>query len=74
MKPTRNRYFCAYNHRPKMLFKTRMKALNFIRFNREEFEDETKVPRRTYYCKACMGWHITSKPLNKPEWLCEYGN
>lgn len=46
-----------------------MKALNFIRFNRGDFEDETKVPRRVYYCKACMGWHITSRPLNKPEWL-----
>ncbi len=53
-----------------MLFDTKRKALDFIRFNKEDFEKEgSKVPKRAYYCCSCMGWHLTSKAAVKPEWL-----
>lgn len=42
-----------------MLFEEEKQAINFLKFNAEEYEG--KAPMRTYYCNACMGWHITSK-------------
>lgn len=63
MKPTRNKFYCFDCGRPKMLFKSQKKADNFIRFNKESFEEEgKKVPVRSYYCEACGGWHVTSNP------------
>lgn len=59
MKPTKNRIFCRECNRPKMLFDEEKQALNFLKFNTEEYEG--KAPMRAYYCNACMGWHITSK-------------
>lgn len=63
MKPTRNRIFCISCRRPKMLFESREKADNFIRFNSDEMVSETgKAPVRSYYCALCCGWHVTSNP------------
>jgi hypothetical protein len=46
-----------------MLFETRGKAENFIRFNRESILDESgRAPVRSYYCPFCCGWHVTSNP------------
>ena len=59
MKPTKNRMFCRECNRPKMLFGDEKQALNFLKFNTGEYEEQ--VPLRAYYCNACMGWHITSK-------------
>ena len=62
MKPTKNRFFCNDCGKIKMLFETEKNADNFIKFNREEIEEETgDKPERSYYCIACAGWHITSK-------------
>lgn len=47
-----------------MLFAEKKNALNFIKFNYDEIYKETgKAPSRAYYCKACGGWHVTSKQL-----------
>lgn len=47
----------------KMLFETKEKADRFISFNRDEILMETsKAPVRSYYCRLCCGWHVTSNP------------
>ena len=62
MKPTKNRFFCLACQRAKMLFPTKSKAENFIKFNHDDIADSSEmVPVRTYYCSFCCGWHVTSK-------------
>lgn len=61
MKPTRNRVYCPSCLRSKMLFESEEKANNFIRFNSAEImELNGKAPTRSYFCRFCSGWHITS--------------
>ena len=63
MKPTKNKIFCVSCKRPKMLFESQAKADNFILYNKEEIEEENgKAPVRSYYCRLCGGWHVTSNP------------
>ena len=63
MKPTRNTIFCHGCQRTKMLFETKAKADNFIRFNSEGIQEENgKAPVRSYYCGICGGYHVTSNP------------
>lgn len=63
MKPTKNKIFCTSCHRPKMFFESQAKADNFILYNKEEIEEENgKAPVRSYYCRLCGGWHVTSTP------------
>lgn len=62
MKPIKNRIFCHECKRAKMLFESESKALNFIKFNANEIENETGMaPSRSYFCIVCNGWHITSQ-------------
>lgn len=62
MKPIKNRIYCAQCLRPKMLFESKVKAQNFIKFNADEIMEETGLaPIRAYYCSACCGWHVTSQ-------------
>lgn len=51
---------CPDCGRAKMLFETEAKANNFIKFNSDTFENNEKL--RVYYCPACCGYHISSKP------------
>lgn len=61
MKPIKNRIFCIECQRPKMLFESKSKAANFIKFNADEIKSESGVaPKRVYFCKSCGGWHVTS--------------
>ena len=61
MKPTKNKVMCFDCGRNKMLFETEKKALNFIKFNADDIEDNSgKRPIRAYYCDSCCGWHVTS--------------
>lgn len=72
MKPTKNRVYCIDANKAKMVFESKKKALNFIRFNAEEMMNEgKKVPVRAYYCSACGGWHLTSNPNEE---AFEYGS
>lgn len=59
MKP-KYRVYCPISLRPKMLFETEKKAMNFIKFNADAFEDN-HVPVRAYFCKGCGGWHLTHR-------------
>lgn len=61
MKPTRNRVYCFDCGRQKMLFENQEKADNFIKFHQDanEFEKGYR-PKRSYFCTACAGWHVTS--------------
>lgn len=60
MKP-KNRYFCVGCQRPKMLFETKSKADNFLKFNEKDFDKSAKgAPVRSYFCSFCGGWHISS--------------
>lgn len=61
MKPIKSRIYCPECGRQKILFETEKKALNFIKFNSEEIEEESgRAPIRAYYCEFCGGWHVTS--------------
>ena len=61
MKPTKNRVFCPSCRHGRMLFETRQKAERFIRFNGDEILEESgRAPVRSYYCRLCCGWHVTS--------------
>lgn len=63
MKPTKSLVFCYGCNRRKMLFPTQEKADNFIKFNKEEILDEKgRAPVRSYYCRLCNGYHVTSNP------------
>lgn len=46
-----------------MVFATKKEAVRFLRFNAHDIKIETGVrPARAYFCTACGGWHVTSKP------------
>ena len=61
MKPVKNRIFCIDCQRAKMLFESKSKAINFIKFNSDEIKNESGIaPKRVYFCKSCGGWHVTS--------------
>lgn len=63
MKQNKNMIFCYGCRKHKMLFETESKANNFIRFNSDDILKENgKTPVRSYYCKMCGGWHVTSNP------------
>lgn len=65
MKP-KMRIFCSLSNRHKMKFKSESKAINFIRYNGDEIAAETgKKPIRTYYCRHCCGYHVTSRDNRK---------
>ena len=71
MKPIKNQIFCVACGRPKMLFETKAKADNFIKFNSSEVMEESgKAPIRSYYCEICGGYHVTSNnSKTHAEWL-----
>lgn len=61
MKPKNNIIFCYGCHRSKMLFETKSKADNFIKFNKDNIlEENGYAPVRSYYCEFCCGYHVTS--------------
>jgi len=63
MRPTKNRIYCYAAKKAKMLFESESKADNFIKYNGDEILEETgKAPVRSYYCKICGGFHVTSNP------------
>ena len=70
MKPIKNRIFCLECKRAKMLFESKSKAINFIKFNSDDIKNDSGIaPTRAYYCKSCGGWHVTSRvrPLSERE-------
>lgn len=60
-KPKNNRVMCPDCGRAKMLFESESKAKNFIKWNGGDI-DTHGGELRPYYCPACCGWHISSKP------------
>ena len=55
--------FCLACNKHKMLFETKSKADNFLKYNSERILDENgKAPVRSYYCCICRCWHVTSNP------------
>lgn len=64
MKPTRNRVMCPDCGRAKMLFESECSARNFIKFNGDDI-DTHGGKLRVYYCPACCGYHISSKPYKE---------
>ena len=66
MKPHKNIVYCAASRRKKMIFETKAKADNFILYNKDEIEEENgKAPVRSYYCRICGGYHVTSNRSKK---------
>ena len=66
MKPQKNIIYCAAGRRKKMIFETKAKADNFILYNKDEIEEENgKAPVRSYYCRICGGYHVTSNRSKK---------
>ena len=63
MRPTKNIVYCCVCQKPKMLFETKQKADNFIKYNSKEIlEENGKAPIRSYHCMMCGGFHLTSNP------------
>ena len=60
MKP-KHRVMCPECFKQKMLFETQKQADNFIKWNGDDI-DTGGGELRSYYCPACGGYHITSKP------------
>ena len=61
MKPKHNMVYCNGCGRRKMLFESKSKADNFIKFNQEVIlEEKGYAPVRSYYCEFCGGYHVTS--------------
>ena len=60
-KPKNNRVWCPECGRPKMLFDSETRANNFIKWNGDDI-DTHGGELRPYYCPACGGYHISSKP------------
>lgn len=61
MKKPKNKVFCYGCNKEKILFATQEKADNFIRFNSGEFlEKGKKAAMSSYYCRFCLGYHVTS--------------
>lgn len=63
-KPIHNRVMCPECFKQKMLFESQKKADNFIKWNGENI-DTHGGELRSYYCPACGGWHISSKPYKE---------
>ena len=63
-KPIHNRVMCPECFKQKMLFETQKKADDFIKWNGEDI-DTHGGELRSYYCPACGGWHISSKPYKE---------
>ena len=64
MKPKNNRVMCPECFRAKMLFETQKQADNFIKWNGDDI-DTHGGELRSYYCPACGGYHISSKPYKE---------
>lgn len=63
-KPSKkNRIMCPDCGKPKLLFETESKAMNFIKWNGEDMDNGDSL--RPYYCEACGGYHITHKKHKK---------
>lgn len=62
----KNQIFCPACKRPKLLFATEKKALNFMKFNADTIKNISGYcPVRAYYCHDCGGWHVTSQETPK---------
>ena len=63
MKPNaRNLIYCPQCKRSKQRFESKKEADMFIKYNAEECRKENGyAPIRAYYCKACCGWHLSSR-------------
>ena len=55
MKPTRHKVYCHAARKLKLLFESKSKAENCVKFN------GNGLPLKPYYCETCMGWHLTSQ-------------
>lgn len=65
-RPVKNQFYCPASRKQKMLFKTEEEADRFIQYNGHIILDENGfAPTRSYYCKACGGWHVTSQSKNR---------
>lgn len=65
-RPSKNQVVCPIAHRLKMLFKTEQEANLFILYNGDKILEETGfAPVRAYQCKACGGWHLTSREKHR---------
>ena len=57
VKP-KNRVMCPDCGKPKMLFESKRKAEDFIKWNGDSL-DVRHENLRAYYCPSCCGWHIS---------------
>jgi len=63
MKPAKKRKYCIACKRSKLLFETQDEADNFILDFKNKMKDKkVNAPVRSYYCRICGGYHLTSNP------------
>lgn len=64
MKPKKNRVHCQHCGKAKIQFASKQEADRFMEYNAKEILDGNgHSPVRSYYCKSCNCWHVTSNPL-----------
>lgn len=69
IKP-KNKVFCRGCNKTKILFATKEKADNFLKFNREYFlEKDGNALNHSYFCRFCMGYHVTSNSLKRAKMI-----
>lgn len=59
--PVKHQVYCPYAQKQKKKYNSEKAALKAIEYFEPTHPDQ-KVPVRTYYCKGCAAWHITSRP------------
>ena len=67
MSKPKHTVFCPECGRSKILFETEKKANLFLQYNSDDIAHSNrygKKPVRSYYCKVCGGWHVTSVKEN----------
>lgn len=54
--------YCPACHKEKLQFGTEAEAERYILYNAEKIKELNGwAPIRTYYCRICGCWHVTSK-------------
>lgn len=59
--PIKNYVWCGGCGRKKHLYKSEKAACKALEFTDLTFSEGKKKPIRCFYCKYCLGWHLTSQ-------------
>lgn len=61
ISPIKNYVWCHGCGRKKHLYKSEGSAKKALQYADSTFEKDKKKPIRSFYCRHCLGWHLTSQ-------------